>query len=112
VLRTGDRRKSRCTVGEKPQHLVGMSCHFPQDLFAQVSFPFAVHGSRSTTLNPLRFNVWLGVAAEPLAEARRSKLRVFTRGEALIVHVYAVVQRAGVGDNLSGVPICAEELPD
>src|SRR5437773_12040531 len=43
----------------------------------------------------------LGVAAEPVAEARRSKSRVFTRGEALIVHVYAVVERAGVAHNLS-----------
>src|SRR5207253_3731464 len=55
--------------------------------------------------------VWLGVAAEPVAKARRSKSRVFTRGEALIVHVYAVVGRAGVGDNLSGVPGCVQELP-
>src|SRR5205823_13713678 len=53
----------------------------------------------------------LGVAAEPVAEARRSKSRVFTRGEALIVHVYAVVERAGVGDNLSCVPGCGQELP-
>src|SRR5438874_9895974 len=55
--------------------------------------------------------VWLGGAAQPVAEARRSKSRVFTRGEALIVHVYAVVEHAGVGDNLSGVPGCVQELP-
>src|SRR5437667_10172299 len=54
--------------------------------------------------------VWLGVAAEPVAEARRSKSRVFTRGEALIVHVYAVVERAGVAHNLSRVPGCVQEL--
>src|SRR5438034_6245472 len=53
---------------------------------------------------------WLGVAAEPVAEARRSKSRVFTRGEALIVHVYAVVERAGVAHNLSRVPGCVQEL--
>src|SRR5207249_8519867 len=52
----------------------------------------------------------LGVAAEPVAKARRSKSRVLTRGEALIVHVYAVVERAGVGNNLSGVPGCVQEL--
>src|SRR5436853_5725357 len=55
--------------------------------------------------------VWLGVAAEPVAEARRSKSRVFTRGETLIVHLYAVVERLGIGDYRPCVPGCGQELP-
>src|SRR5437762_11200931 len=58
----------------------------------------------------VRCIAWLGVAAEPVAEARRSKSRVFTRGEALIVHVYAVVERAGIANNLSRVPGGVQEL--
>jgi len=48
-------------------------------------------------------------AAEPVAEARHSKSRVFTRREALIVHVYAVVERLGIGDHCPYVPGCLQE---
>ena len=45
---------------------------------------------------PLRYG-----AAEPVLETRRSKPRVIAGSEALIVHLYAVVERVGVRNHLS-----------
>jgi hypothetical protein len=50
--------------------------------------------------------------AEPILEARRTEARVFAKGEALIVNLYAVVERMHVRNHLAWVAVCAQETPD
>ena len=50
--------------------------------------------------------------AKPVLEARRTEARVFARGEALIVNLYAVVERTDVRNHFAWVAVCAEEMPD
>ena len=40
-----------------------------------------------------------GVAAEPVRETCRAQARVIAWGEALIIHLDAVVERLGIGDD-------------
>src|SRR5438552_3530625 len=51
-------------------------------------------------------------AAEPVLETRRAEARVFARGEALIVQLYAEVARVDVRGDLPCIPVCPQELPD
>src|SRR5205085_9968572 len=54
---------------------------------------------------------WLGVAAEPVRETRRTQARVIAGHEALVVHCYAEIERLGIGDYCPCVPGCVQELP-
>src|SRR5436190_23718777 len=55
---------------------------------------------------PLRYG-----AAEPVLETRRAEARVVARGEALIVHRDAEVERLGIGDYRPCVPGRVQGLP-
>src|SRR6266446_1837247 len=72
----------------------------------------------------VRCVAWLGVAAalscsspvtygasEPVRETCRAEARVIAWHEALVVHLYAVVERLGIGDYRPCVPTCVQELP-
>src|SRR5205085_1283022 len=48
---------------------------------------------------------------EPVRETRLAEARVFAGGEALIVHFYAVVRRAGIRDYFPRIAGCVEKLP-
>ena len=50
--------------------------------------------------------------AKPVLEARRTEARVFARGEALIVNLYAIIERTDVRNHLAWVAVCAQEMPD
>jgi len=49
---------------------------------------------------------------EPVLETSRTEARVFARGEALIVNLYAIVERTDVRNHLAWVAVCAQEMPD
>src|SRR5437868_14794309 len=54
---------------------------------------------------------WLGVAAEPVRETRRTETWIGAGREALVVHCYAVIERLGISDYRPCVPGCVQELP-
>src|SRR6516165_10590628 len=47
---------------------------------------------------------------EPVLETCRAEARVWAWGEALVVHLEAVVERVGIGGYLPRVPGCVQEL--
>ena len=51
-------------------------------------------------------------AAEPVLKTRRADARVIARGEALIVQLYAEVERVDVCGHIPCVSGCAKELSD
>src|SRR5215468_12500918 len=51
-------------------------------------------------------------AAEPVPKTRRADARVIARGEALIVQLYAEVERVDVCGHLPCVSGCAQKLSD
>src|SRR5262245_1813454 len=51
-------------------------------------------------------------ATEPVLKTRRADARVIARGEALIVQLYAEVERVDVCDHLPRISVCAQELSD
>ena len=50
--------------------------------------------------------------AEPVLEARWAEAGIISRDEALIVNLYAVVERTDVRNHLAWVAFCAQETPD
>jgi hypothetical protein len=50
--------------------------------------------------------------AEPVLEARWAESGVISKDEALIVNLYAVVERTDVRNQLAWVAVCAQEMPN